>query len=121
MSLSRVEKEAGYKAVQSPPTWASPILRRIGRGHPLLTMGEKGALASYEDGITVYMERRERGVLVHPPMTGEDAADWAERGWLIPIEGEALLEGGTPQRYRARTPADPPLPRIVNERGERVR
>jgi hypothetical protein len=120
MALSQVEKEAGYKTVPQPPVWAQPILRRIGRGYLMLTLGEKGATASYDDGTPVRIERRKNGVLVHEPMSVAETEDWARRGWLIPIDGERLFEGFPPQRYRTRNPTDGPLPRIVDKHGQRA-
>lgn len=116
MALTKDEREAGYKSVPLPPLWAQPVLRRVGRGHLLLTMGEKGPLASYDDGTPIHIERSRNGVMVRERMTGPEAEAWAGRGWLVAIEGDA----GSPQRYRARRPDDGRLPRLLSPEGRVV-
>jgi hypothetical protein len=79
--------------------------------------GEKEALASYDSGAPIWMEITKNGKRVKQQMGGDTVALWVTRRWLIPIKGESLFEDGPPQRYRARTIADGPLPRIVDPSG----
>jgi hypothetical protein len=118
MALTKQEREQGYRQHPQPPSWAEPILRRIAGGYLLLTMqGEKEALASYDSGAPIWMEITKNGKRVKQQMGGDTVALWVTRRWLIPIKGESLFEDGPPQRYRARTIADGPLPRIVDPSG----
>ena len=38
MSLTKFEREQGYRELPRPPVWAEPILRRIAGGYLLLTL-----------------------------------------------------------------------------------
>jgi hypothetical protein len=117
MTLTKEEREAGYTQPPMPTPWAQLILRRIAGGYLLLTLDENGGQASYDNGtkITIpYIKNKEPRTR---EMTGNDVKLWVRRGWLIPIEGETLFEGGPPQRYRARTVADGPLPRLIKPNG----
>jgi len=118
MSLTKFEREQGYRELPRPPVWAEPILRRIAGGYLLLTQHEDGAYATYDNGKPIYMERTENKTKRHVQMNSDTVRQWVRRGWLIPIEGEALFEGGPAQRYRARTIEDGALPRIVDRYGK---
>jgi hypothetical protein len=118
MTLTSEEREAGYKQPPTPAPWAQIILRRIAGGYLMLTMDGNDGWASYDDGTKImisYIHNREPRTR---QMSGHDVKLWVKRGWLIPIEGETLFEDGPAQRYRARTVADGPLPRIVRPDGQ---
>jgi hypothetical protein len=117
MTLTKEEREQGYTQPPAPAWWAQLILRRIAGGYLLLTLDGDGGTASYDDGTAIiipHMHNKERRTR---QMTGNDVKLWVKRGWLIPIEGEALFPGAPPQRYRSRTVADGPLPRLIKPDG----
>ena len=106
MSLTRAERDAGYRAVPQPGEHTTMILRRVARGFLLVTQTPDGrTLYCYDDGTPIHNEKG-------GPVTSSAIKAMIRNGWLIPIRGESLLgEDGPPQRYRARTLQDPVLPR----------
>lgn len=73
-------------------------------------------MSCYDDG-TVIRDAKGR------PLSKREINRMVKQGWLIPIEGESLFSrlssappGDVPQRYRARTPDDGPLPRFTEPR-----
>ena len=118
MTLTKDEREAGYTQPPMPAPWAQLILRRIAGGYLMLTLDEDGGRASYDDGAAITIPYTENGEHRTRQMTGNDIKLWVRHGWLIPIEGETLFADGPPQRYRARTIADGPLPRIIQPNGQ---
>jgi hypothetical protein len=116
MTLTKAEREAGYKQPPVPAPWAKPILSRIAGGYLMLTLDKDGGLASYDSGAAIMMPFTHNGEHRTRQMTGHDVKLWVNRGWLIPIEGEALFDGPA-QRYRARTISDGPIPRIIDPDG----
>lgn len=105
MGLSKAERDAGYRPVPLPSEHTSVILRRVAAGFLMVTHCENGErLYCYEDGTPV-RDAKER------PIDGRMVRAMIRQGWLLPVGGESLLKDGPPQRYRARTPADGPLPR----------
>ena len=118
MPLTKDERKAGYKQPPTPAPWAQLVLRRIAGGYLLLTLGESGGRACYDGGAKImipYIKNKEHRTR---EMTGNDVKLWVQRGWLIPIEGEALFADGPPQRYRARTVSDGLLPRVIDPNGK---
>ena len=104
MGLSKTERDAGYKAVPQPGEHTIAILRRVARGFLLVTQHEDRTVYCYDDGTKI---RNSQGGLV----TGRQVKAMIRHGWLLPIKGESLITDGPPQRYRARTVEDGPLPR----------
>jgi hypothetical protein len=117
MTLTKEEREAGYKQPLVPAPRATDILRRIAGGYLIVTMNEDGSRACYDSGIEIMVPYNKNNERWTRYMTPDDVALWVKRGWLIPIEGETLFEDGPAQRYRARTVTDGPLPRIVRPDG----
>ncbi len=105
--LSKAEREEGYRTVPQPTPLQVAILRRIAAGFLLRTHTDKGACFTYDDGSA--LSSMTKGAL----REREAIEAMVRRGLLIPIEDETLIEGVPPQRYRARTPADGPLPRFT--------
>jgi DNA (cytosine-5)-methyltransferase 1 len=118
VTLTKQERELGYREMPRPPVWADPILRRIAGGYLLLTMAEDGAFASYSNGTPIMMPATRNRERVHTQMDSDTVKMWVKHGWLIPIEGESLFSDGPPQRYRARTLSDGILPRIIDKNGK---
>jgi len=105
MSLTKAEKEAGYRQLAQPSSHTANILRRIARGYLLVTQDDENkTVYCYDDGTPVHDFK---GLL----LTTRAVSHMVREGWLIPIKGETLFADGTPQRYRARTLGDPILPR----------
>ena len=72
------------------------ILRRAARGFVMVTIIDGAPRYSYEDGTPVSLrEKNDSGARHFKKLVAE--------GWLVPEEGDALFEGGPPQRYRARS------------------
>lgn len=106
MSLTKREKEAGYRPVPLPTATVTNILRRVAKGFLMVTHCEDGeVLYCYDDG-TVIRDHKRR------VLSKRAINHMIREHWLIPIEGESMF-GGPPQRYRARTVDDGPLPRFV--------
>lgn len=103
MALSKAEKEAGYVAVPQPTPAMTAILRRVAMGHLQATHTEEGVVYTYDDGTPIAYGKR--------PISKGVVEGAAKQGWLIPVKGESMFEG-PPQRYRARTIDDGPLPRF---------
>ncbi len=107
MSLSKDERKLGWRSVPQPTPQQTAVLRRVAAGFLLRTQTAGGTMFSYDDGTKL------------PIMTKGGLRDTAavegmiEYGWLIPLPDESLIEGGPPQRYRARTIEDGLLPRFV--------
>ena len=113
MALSKAEREDGWVSVPQPTPLEVAVLRRVARGYLLRTNGEdrKGNLATwftYDDG-TPMSHLTKKGFWQDELRAVERMVD---NGWLIPVEGESILDG-PPQRYRARTVKDGPLPKFV--------
>jgi hypothetical protein len=111
MGLSKDEREAGYKQKPLPSDHAMAILRRVARGTVNVTIGadDNGRPRTwfcYEDGHVVRNAKGEE-------LSVSAFNRMVSQGWLVPVEGGSFLEDGPPQQYRARTPDDPPLPRIT--------
>src|SRR5262245_26372183 len=105
MSLSKEERDAGYRSIPQPTPDVAVILRRVARGFLMVTHTEDGeTLYCYEDGAII---RDSKG----RALTGRAVKQMIRQGWLLPIDGGSFLEHGPPQQYRARTVADGPLPR----------
>lgn len=105
MSLSKAEREAGFRPIPQPSPGVAVILRRVARGSLMVTHTEDGqTLYCYEDG-TVICDAKGRA------LTGRAVKRMINEGWLLPIDGGSFLEHGPPQQYRARTVTDGPLPR----------
>jgi hypothetical protein len=114
MALSKAEREAGYRPVPQPSPEQVTVLRRVSAGYLMRTHrvddnGKSRVEFSYEDGSRMTS-------LAKPGARCDDEKivnGMIANGWLIPIEGETLIDGAPPQRYRARTAEDGPLPRFV--------
>lgn len=105
MTLTKAEREAGYKQLPQPSPFITSILRRVARGYLLVTQdADNKTIYCYDDGTPVYDFKGR-------PITTRAISHMAREGWLLPIKGETLFPDGTPQRYRARTLDDPILPR----------
>ncbi len=108
--LSKAEREKGYRPVPQLRPEEVAVLRRVSRGALLRTNREnKPPLFTYEDGTAMTRlsrdgEREEEAVY-----------RMVKHGWLIPIEGETLIEGCAAQRYRARTAQDGPTPKFIRK------
>jgi hypothetical protein len=118
MTLTKAEREQGYKQPPTPAPWAGSILRRIAYGYLMLTLDGDGGRASYDGGAKIMVPYTHNNEHRTRQMTGHDVKLWVGRGWLIPIEGEVLFEDIPAQRYRARTPADGPLPTVIRPDGK---
>ncbi len=111
--LSKAEREMGYRPVPQPTEPEVAILRRVAGGFLLRTETEKGPLFHYEDGS--------RMTSLEKPLSKTDDAKRIDRmvarGYLIAMKGETLphLKDAPPQRYRARTPSDGPLPKFTKD------
>lgn len=111
MSLSKNERALGWRLVARPNEQQVAVLRRVAKGFLLVTQGIKGKQYSYEDGspITSLNKKGDNSRAI---------ARMIAEGWLIPVEKEVLPFAGEPmppQRYRARTVADGPLPRFIQD------
>ena len=112
MSLTKAEREQGYKAAPQPSPHITAILRRVALGFVLATRVEENGAAvvryCYDDGTVI---RTAKG----RPVDANTVSRMIAEGWLIPIKGETLPLGeeGPPQRYRARTVADGLLPKFI--------
>lgn len=104
MGLSKAARDAGYRPVPQPSEHTALILRRVAGGHLMVTHAADGTQYCYEDGTPV---RDSKGREIKP----RAIRAMIKNRWLIPIEGESFLQDGPPQRYRARSPADGPLPK----------
>jgi hypothetical protein len=116
MALSEADKEAGYRLVPQPNDREVTILRRIAAGYLLFTQSVKDGEAgryTYDDGKPIMVEEMRRGTRSTIPMDDKHFNRLTAHGWLLPIEGETLIEGCTAQRWRARTTSDGVLPRAV--------
>jgi hypothetical protein len=116
MALSEADKDAGYRMVPQPSPREVSILRRIASGYLLFTQsvpdGKSGRFA-YDDGTPIVVEEMRRGTRSTIPMDDKHFHRFTANGWLLPIEGETLIEDSTAQRWRARSANDAPLPRVV--------
>lgn len=105
LAVSRVaeaQKKAGHYnrktgAVRMPPRPTQhqvAILRRIARGWLQITLEERGdskiEVYTYDDGAPI------RDVKGHAL---KSIARFVNNGWIVPVKGESLIEGGPAQRY----------------------
>jgi len=105
MSLSKDERNLGYKQVPLPTPRVTTILRRVAAGYISVTLTEGGPEYRYDDGSLVHGEKGK-------PLGERAFRTMVREGWLLPVDGGSFLEDGPPQQYRARRPADGPLPRV---------
>lgn len=116
MALSEADKEAGYRLVPRPNAREVTILRRIASGYLLFTQSVpdgKAGRFTYDDCKPIMVEEMRHGTRSTIPMDDKHFHRLIEHGWLLPIEGETLIEDCTAQRWRARRVDDPLLPRFV--------
>lgn len=111
MSLTKREKEAGYKSVPQPTEHDAKILRRVAKGFLLVTLGknDNGETVTrycYDDGTPICDQKGRH-------LSTRAVNRMIRQHWLLPVKGESLWGDGPPQRYRARTVDDGPLPRFM--------
>jgi hypothetical protein len=117
--LSRNEKDQGYRVGPGVSGHTLAIVRRIAGGFLMRTQRETDKESpivefTYDDGS---LARKAKG----QPLTEGDVARLCSQGILLPVDGEALFDDAPPQRYRARTIDDGPLPRILDKNGRAVK
>ena len=91
----REDKATGRRSLKQalPNEHEVAILRRIARGHLLVTMVEGKEVYCYDDGTRINSGNRRA-----EPFSGRQLARFLQHQWIVPVQDESLIEG-VPQRY----------------------